>query len=232
MRTNCLVASLFSLGLSLGVLSSTSEAEAAKPRQYLSDYIKKKRAKQAQGAVSRATYIKGGKHAQVKKVRKGKKARKARWVRVKVKKSKKAPTQWALIRKDRYPYATTIAIAAKRHGVPVRIAIAVGIQESALDPKALGDRGASYGLMQVKCTTARELGYQGTCAGLFNPTVNAHWGCRYLRLALDRGGVWLYNQGIHAKRPVKAASRYAAKVAERARRLDLLAFRIPSEGKS
>jgi soluble lytic murein transglycosylase-like protein len=36
------------------------------------------------------------------------------------------------------------------------------------------------GLMQIKYTTARGLGYRGSAAGLLDPDTNLTWGVRYL----------------------------------------------------
>lgn len=213
---NCnyhLRSSIYALGLSLGVLIVTASGAPAKG----SDGHR----------YSSFTSHKGGKHANLRTSGKakphGRKSR-TRWVRVKIKKHKKARTQWALIRKDRYQYATLLAEEAQRQGVPVRIAIAVGIQESGLNPRALGDKGKSYGLMQIKCTTARGIGYSGRCSGLYDPHVNAYWGLRYLKMALDGGGVWKYNQGIHARRPVRMAARYQEAVHQKAGAVVLAGF--------
>ena len=43
-----------------------------------------------------------------------------------------------------------------------------------------GDGGDSYGLMQVKYTTAKELGYKGRPNGLLDPQTNLKFGCLYL----------------------------------------------------
>lgn len=36
------------------------------------------------------------------------------------------------------------------------------------------------GLMQIKYSTARELGYRGSAAGLLDPETNLRWRVRYL----------------------------------------------------
>ncbi len=101
---------------------------------------------------------------------------------------------------------------ARAAGVPVSTALAVVRQESGFSPNVTGSAG-EIGLMQLKCQTARGIGYKGSCQGLYNPDTNLRIGMRYLRMALKRGSVAYYNAGIHAKRLPKAAHRYAAQVA-------------------
>ena len=48
------------------------------------------------------------------------------------------------------------------------------------------------GLMQIKYSTARGLGYRGTAAGLLDPNTNLTWGVRYL------AGAYRYAQGDQA----------------------------------
>jgi soluble lytic murein transglycosylase-like protein len=103
---------------------------------------------------------------------------------------------------------------ARAAGVPVATALAVVRQESGFRPHVTGSAG-EIGLMQLKCATARGIGYKGSCKGLYNPDTNLRIGMRYLRKALNRGSVGYYNAGIHAKRLPKAAKKYAAAVARK-----------------
>lgn len=103
---------------------------------------------------------------------------------------------------------------ARAAGVPVSTAMAVVQQESGFRPHVTGSAG-EIGLMQLKCQTARGIGYKGSCKGLYNPSTNLRYGMRYLRKALNRGSVAYYNAGIHAKRLPKAAKKYAASVARK-----------------
>ena len=119
----------------------------------------------------------------------------------------------------RYSHARPAIISAvRRHaktaGVPVRVGLAVVRQESNFRPRALGSAG-EIGLMQLKCTTARGMGYRGTCAGLYKVSTNLTYGMRYLRKALKRGSVAYYNAGIGAKRLPARAHRYARQVKRR-----------------
>lgn len=95
--------------------------------------------------------------------------------------------------------------------MPIDTALAVVLQESSFRPNVTGAAG-EIGLMQLKCQTARGIGYKGTCRDLYDPDTNLHYGLRYLRKALNRGSVAYYNAGIYAKKLPEAAKDYADKV--------------------
>lgn len=107
-----------------------------------------------------------------------------------------------------------VAAHARAAGVPVSVALSVVQQESGFRPHVTGGAG-EIGLMQLKCQTARGIGFKGACNALYNPDTNLRYGMRYLRKALNRGSVGYYNAGIHAKRLPKAAKKYASQVASR-----------------
>ena len=104
-----------------------------------------------------------------------------------------------------------IEVHAAGAGVPVDTAVAVVLQESSFRPNVTGAAG-EIGLMQLKCDTARGIGYKGSCEELYDPDTNLHYGMRYLRRALNRGSVGYYNAGIYAKKLPKAALNYAQSV--------------------
>lgn len=111
-----------------------------------------------------------------------------------------------------------VSAAAAAEGVPAAIAHAVIVTESGYRPGLRGAAG-EWGLGQIKCATARGLGFAGSCSALAVPTTNLRWAMRYLRLALDRGGpgcagVTLYNTGL-GRRP--HCSGYGRRVMARAR---------------
>lgn len=106
---------------------------------------------------------------------------------------------------------------AAKAGVPAATALAIVRQESGFNPRARGRHG-EIGLMQIKCQTARGMGYRGACSGLYNVSTNLTYGMRYLRAALNRGSVAYYNAGLHAKRLPSAAKRYALAVSSHKRR--------------
>jgi len=118
-------------------------------------------------------------------------------------------------KKDKF--ARLIHKAAKKHGVPVKIAKAVVEVESNFNPKARGSAG-EVGLMQIKPATARGMGYRGSTKALYNPETNLEWGMKYLAGAHDRangdlcGTILRYNAGHYAKRMNPISRRYCKKV--------------------
>lgn len=104
-----------------------------------------------------------------------------------------------------------IEVHATGAGVPIDTALAVVLQESSFRPNVTGAAG-EIGLMQLKCQTARGIGYKGSCEELYDPDTNLHYGLRYLRKALNRGSVAYYNAGIYAKKLPEAALEYAESV--------------------
>jgi len=119
----------------------------------------------------------------------------------------------------RYSHARPAIVSAirrhaKKAGVPGRVGLAIVRQESNFRPRARG-RAGEIGLMQLKCSTARGMGYRGSCAGLYKVSTNLTYGMRYLRKALKRGSVAYYNAGIGAKRLPARARKYARQVKRR-----------------
>ena len=114
-------------------------------------------------------------------------------------------------------YARLIRKAAKKHGVPERVAMAVVQVESNFNPRARGSAG-EIGLMQIKPATARGLGFRGASKALYDPQTNLEWGMRYLAGAHKRasgdlcGTILRYNAGHFAKRMNPVSSRYCRKV--------------------
>jgi soluble lytic murein transglycosylase-like protein len=110
-----------------------------------------------------------------------------------------------------------IAKHANANGVPLPIAHAVVSIESRYNPHARGQAG-EIGLMQIKPTTARAIGYQGSTKALYDPETNLRWGMKYLGEAHRRGGgtvcgtVLKYNAGHYAKRMNKVSAQYCGKV--------------------
>jgi soluble lytic murein transglycosylase-like protein len=93
--------------------------------------------------------------------------------------------------------------AAFSAGVPSGVAHAVIRYESKYRPHIRG-RAGEWGLGQIKCQTARGVGFRGACAQLADAAENLRWSMAYLRLALDRGGsgcagVSLYQMGVFAR---------------------------------
>jgi soluble lytic murein transglycosylase-like protein len=114
-------------------------------------------------------------------------------------------------------YNTIISRYARSYGVPVNLAHAIIRIESNYRANARG-RAGEIGLMQIKLSTARMMGYSGSRKGLYNPETNLKYGMKYLAMAHNLGGgstcgtVLKYNAGHGAKRMNRVSSRYCAKV--------------------
>jgi soluble lytic murein transglycosylase-like protein len=72
-----------------------------------------------------------------------------------------------------------IARHAQMEGVPEALVHRVVIRESRYNPRAVGSGGA-MGLMQIKYSTARAMGYTGSPAGLLDADTNLTYAVRYL----------------------------------------------------
>ena len=107
-------------------------------------------------------------------------------------------------RRGRRGSATRYVIAAaRRHGVPVRVALAVCRLESGCRCGVRRGRAGEIGPMQVLPATARAIG-----ASLRGCRAQVEAGVRYLRLALRRGHVCHYNSGV-GRRCNRQSLRYA-----------------------
>ncbi len=71
-----------------------------------------------------------------------------------------------------------IAQYANANGMRVEFVRQVIRRESNFNPRLI-DHG-NYGLMQIRLSTARSLGYSGSAEGLLDPTTNMTYGMRYL----------------------------------------------------
>lgn len=110
-------------------------------------------------------------------------------------------------------YSGMVDAAAYAAGVPTRIAHAVIRVESGYRANMRGAAG-EYGIGQIKCQTARLVGFSGSCHDLFDAQTNLTYSMRYLALAIAKGGhgcsgVTLYNTGIGAR---PHCSRYGHRV--------------------
>ncbi|WP_375627056.1 MULTISPECIES: lytic transglycosylase domain-containing protein [unclassified Bartonella] len=115
------------------------------------------------------------------------------------------------------PYEFLIQKLANKYNVPVNLAHAVVKVES--NYKA-GIRGAAgeIGLMQIKPSTARGLGFSGSVQDLYDPATNLEYGMRYLARAYKLSGgstcgtILKYNAGHAAKKMNSISAKYCAKV--------------------
>jgi len=107
-----------------------------------------------------------------------------------------------------------IKAVAPSQGVPTWFALRIAKVESNYKPDARGAAG-ELGLFQLKCSTARGMGFRGNCATLLNPAVNIHFGLKHLATAIKKsnGNLRLaaskHNGGLSRKTLVAA---YVAKV--------------------
>ncbi|SDR35641.1 Transglycosylase SLT domain-containing protein [Pseudovibrio sp. Tun.PSC04-5.I4] len=114
-------------------------------------------------------------------------------------------------------YVKMIEKKAKKHGVPKSIAKAVVEVESNFNEKARG-RAGEVGLMQIKPSTARGMGYRGSTRNLYSPENNLEWGMKYLAGAYKRAGgdlcgtILRYNAGHYAKRMNRVSAKYCKRV--------------------
>jgi soluble lytic murein transglycosylase-like protein len=84
------------------------------------------------------------------------------------------------------------------YGVDPMLSYSVVKTESNWDSQVIGDHGRSYGLFQIKCSTAREMGFKGKCPDLIIPYVNIIYGVSYLDKQIKKygeHGVSAYNAG-------------------------------------
>tara|TARA_R110002020_G_scaffold48634_1_gene138462 strand:- start:2793 stop:3305 length:513 start_codon:yes stop_codon:yes gene_type:complete len=115
------------------------------------------------------------------------------------------------------PHGKLISSYAKSHGIPESLAHAVISVESNYRVNARGAAG-EVGLMQIKPTTARMMGYRGSTKGLYDPETNIKYGMKYLAMAHKLGGgttcgtILKYNAGHAAKRMNPVSKRYCGKV--------------------
>jgi soluble lytic murein transglycosylase-like protein len=104
---------------------------------------------------------------------------------------------------------------AAAHGVPRALARAVVRVESGWNPRITG-RAGEVGLMQIKHSTARSMGYTGSRRGLYDPATNIRYGMKYLAAAYRLSGGHLctalakYQGGLHARGGSAMARKYCA----------------------
>src|SRR5690606_33277868 len=114
-------------------------------------------------------------------------------------------------------YSSIINRYAATYGVPSALAHAVVRHESNFQPNVRGKAG-EIGLMQIKLSTARSLGYTGSAKGLYEPSTNIQFGMKYLAMAQKLGGgstcgtILKYNAGHGAKRMNPTSAKYCSSV--------------------
>jgi soluble lytic murein transglycosylase-like protein len=102
-----------------------------------------------------------------------------------------------------------IKAQAPRYGVPAWFALKIAKVESGFNPMVTG-RAGEIGVYQMKCQTARGLGFSGSCSGLYNAATNIKFGLKHLSLAVksSHGNMRLaaskHNGGLGRKSIVRA----------------------------
>ena len=103
--------------------------------------------------------------------------------------------------------------AAKKYNIPYKLASSIINVESKYNPNAYGK--GTYGLGQIKCNTAKGIGFAGNCKQLFDTDINLEYSMKYLSHALHiaKGNecyaATLYNRGLGNK---PKSSTYCRKV--------------------
>ncbi|WP_336294273.1 lytic transglycosylase domain-containing protein [Bartonella sp. CB169] len=115
------------------------------------------------------------------------------------------------------PYESLIQKLANKYNVPVNLAHAVVRVESNYRARIKGAAG-EIGLMQIKLSTARTLGFNGSLQELYDPATNLEYGMRYLARAYKLSGgntcgtILKYNAGHAAKKMNSTSAKYCSKV--------------------
>jgi soluble lytic murein transglycosylase-like protein len=102
---------------------------------------------------------------------------------------------------QRAEYDALVATHARANGLPEALVHRVIVRESRYQPRLVG-RGGTIGLMQIKLSTARGLGYTGNAEGLRDPNTNLTYAVRYL------AGAYRAANGDHNRAVAYYASGY------------------------
>jgi soluble lytic murein transglycosylase-like protein len=98
-------------------------------------------------------------------------------------------------------YDALVARHAQANLVPEALVHRVIVRESRYQPGLVG-RGGAIGLMQIKLSTARSLGYTGSAEGLRDPETNLTYAVKYL------AGAYRAANGDHNRAVAYYASGY------------------------
>jgi soluble lytic murein transglycosylase-like protein len=116
--------------------------------------------------------------------------------------------------------SATAAGAASSAGLPASLVQRVIARESGGNPRAV--HAGNYGLMQIRLSTARAMGYTGSAAGLLDPQTNMTYGMRYLAGAYRAAGgnenraIALYSRGYYYQAKAQGFSPYGSGAASTA----------------
>jgi soluble lytic murein transglycosylase-like protein len=110
--------------------------------------------------------------------------------------------------------STMAASQAGASGLPASLVERVIRRESGGNPRAV--HAGNYGLMQIRLSTARAMGYAGSAAGLLDPQTNMTYALRYLAGAYRAAGgnenraIALYARGYYNQAKAQGFSPYAS----------------------
>jgi soluble lytic murein transglycosylase-like protein len=120
-----------------------------------------------------------------------------------------------------YDHSSAMASgAASSAGLPASLVQRVIARESGGNPRAV--HAGNYGLMQIRLSTARAMGYTGSAAGLLDPQTNMTYGMRYLAGAYRAAGgnesraIALYQRGYYYQAKAQGFSPYSSGAASTA----------------
>lgn len=152
--------------------------------------------------------VKKQRQAKVYKVSKRKSVRTASYRKLSGKRVRSQSALAVAAPRGRGHVVAMIKSQAPRYGVPTWFALRIAHVESGYNPRARGAAG-EYGVFQMKCATARGIGFRGNCGALLNPSVNVQYGLKHLSLAVrgSRGNLKLaaskHNGGLGRKSLVR-----------------------------
>jgi len=113
-----------------------------------------------------------------------------------------------------YNVSAISAGQAGASGLPSSLIQRVIARESGGNPRAM--HAGNYGLMQIRLSTARAMGYTGSAAGLLDPQTNMTYGLRYLAGAYRAAGgnenraIALYQRGYYYQAKAQGFSPYSS----------------------
>jgi soluble lytic murein transglycosylase-like protein len=193
---------LLFLGVLLGAALKVSTVQAQTPQQATAQYKKSLKKNRRKKTLSR-------------RVKRSNKRRRSNR-KIKSKRRKTRRKYRAISRhKGSSSGVRAVKVAARKHGVPVKLALSISKKESGHRCNIRG-RAGEYGVMQIMPRTARGVRYRGNLSRLLGCSVGAEVAMRYLkrcyRLA-NRNSYktkLCYNGGPGAiRRPKKSTIRYA-----------------------
>jgi soluble lytic murein transglycosylase-like protein len=102
-------------------------------------------------------------------------------VAAQVRKKRKSKAQITPATTDRV--VALIKDMAPGYGVPTWFALRIAKVESGYNPNIRGAAG-EYGVYQMKCATAKGIGFSGNCSQLLNAFTNVQYGLKHLQMAM------------------------------------------------